>query len=657
MNDERQSGRRSTGQRKKKSTRQSEILEFFSDAGDYDSDDEELFDYEDEEIIQRPVRRQREERRPVSRSGSGRTSSGNRSGSARRRPAPRRKKKPSIVPFILVILVALIIGGGLVGMKLYERLSYSKEEMPLESYYHVSGPEDVPVVIGTDHAEIRALLRDGNLYLPLDFVQQNLNSRFFYDKVENAVIYTTPTKIYRFEEGSPEYTIDGEIVGAAAPVWVMRDQMPQIELTFLQQYANFSAKRYSEPERLLLQLENGEVQKATIEKDTQIRYQGGVKSDVLTQAPAGSTVAVIEQMEEWSRVMSDDGIIGYVENKRLSSPTQEAVMVPVTFTPEEYTSLTRDHKINMAWHQVTNAAANDTIYDMLANTKSVNVISPTWYFLSDNAGNFTTIADASYVQNMHDKGIEVWALIDNFTNQVDTAEALGSFTNRQNLISQLVPSVLSVGADGINVDFELVPQEAGPDYVEFIRELSIACRKNNLVLSVDNYVPTEYTGYYNRAEQGAVADYVVIMGYDEHYAGSSEAGSVASLGYVQEGIEKTVSQVPANKVINGIPFYTRFWRTDNSGVESEALTMPVAAQALEKRGVTAEWDDTTSQYYATFEEEGKTCQIWMEEKESITAKLRLMMQYNLGGVAEWKLGQEDPVVWDAIEGYMNDSLQ
>ncbi len=627
-----------------------EFLEFFSDAGDFD-EEEKRQQRKEERIERRQQREQREQRQQRERRGQ-----------TQQRPGTRRRRKssgPSMGPVLVTLffVAVFVIVAVLAGRKLMERWSYSKETMELTEYYKITGAEDVPVIMEQGVSDLRALQRDGNLYLPLDFVQARLNSKFFYDKKERVMIYTTPTQIYVFPENSAEYQVDGESKTADTVLWVMRDEMPQLEIGFLEHFSNFIWQRFEDPLRLTLSVQDYTQNRAEILKDTQIRYQGGIKSDVLRQISAGEKVAVLETMEEWSKVKSEDGIVGYVENKKLSGASEETVTVPINITQPEYPSLVRDHKINMAWHQVTSKVANDTIYDLLANTQAVNVVSPTWYFLSDNEGGFTSIESGEYVSAMHDKGIEVWALIDNFTNDVDTTQILSSLTNRQRLISALTQSVVAVGADGINVDFELVPREAGEDYVEFIRELSIACRKNNLVLSVDNYVPTEYTDYYNRKEQGQVVDYVVIMGYDEHYGGSQEAGSVASLGYVQQGIEKTIADVPAQKVINGIPFYTRLWRSSDAGVESEALTMPVAKQAMETRGITPEWDETTSQYYAAFEEEGKQCQIWMEESESIRAKLRAMSQFNLGGVAEWKLGQELPVVWDEIAAYMNGSLQ
>ena len=203
-----------------------------------------------------------------------------------------------------------------------------------------------------------------------------------------------------------------------------------------------------------------------------------------------------------------------------------------------------DGKVNMVWHQVTSTDANAYFADATANMTGVNVISPTWFYLLDTSGNIANISSADYVAQAHEKGLKVWGLIDNFTQEVSTTETLSNTAARQNIISQLIQAATSVGMDGINVDFESLSEDVGIHFLEFLRELSIECHKNNLVLSVDNPVPEDFTSHYDRAEQGRVVDYVIIMGYDEHYVGS-EAGSVASLPWVEQGIQDTLAEVPA----------------------------------------------------------------------------------------------------------------
>ena len=561
----------------------------------------------------------------------------------------------SIVPMLIALLLILLIGGIAVGAKLYEKYSYSKEVMSLAEYYGISEEGKAAVLLADEVIEEQALVIGSEYYLPLSLVQEQLNSRFYYAAGDGLLLYTTPTELYEFAPDSPSYTVDGEERSHSCAIFVMREQ-PYVNAGFLTAFANFVMEVYTEPDRIQLYTQDQTHLAAEVGKATNIRYQGGVKSPILEPLQKGDKVFLLEEMENWSKVKSEDGVIGYVENKLLSGLPDETVEMPVSYVAPAYTSIHKDYVVNMAWHQVTNEAANGGVDELLANTRAVNTISPTWFFLNDNAGNFTSIASSEYVDKMHARGIEVWALIDNFTNDVDIAQILGKLANRKNLISNLTQTALSYNIDGINIDFEQVPAEAGGDYVQFLRELSIACRENGLVLSVDNYVPTGYTAHYDRKEQGTVVDYVVIMGYDEHYAGSPEAGSVSSIDYVRQGIENTVSVVPAEKVINGIPFYTRLWKIDDSGVTSEALSMSAAENYLTQYGVTAVWDQVTSQNFAQWEDGGATYQIWLEDTQSLAAKLSVMSMYPLGGVAQWKLGLEKPEVWELIESYVQGGL-
>ena len=216
-------------------------------------------------------------------------------------------------------------------------------------------------------------------------------------------------------------------------------------------------------------------------------------------------------------------------------------------------------------------------------------------------------------------------------------------------MNQLVTAALKVGLDGINIDFEYLSEDVGVHFLEFLRELSILCHQNNLVLSVDNPVPEDFTSHYDRAEQGRVVDYVIIMGYDEHYVGSEEAGSVASLPWVEQGIKDTLEEVPAKRVINAIPFYTRLWKkTDGGALTSEAIGMDQAQEVITANNVETYWDKTTSQNYGKYEADGATYEIWLEDAQSIAEKVKLISQYKLAGVAEWKLGFENSSIWQVI---------
>ncbi|MBO6015756.1 MAG: chitinase, partial [Lachnospiraceae bacterium] len=495
------------------------------------------------------------------------------------------------------------------------------------------------------------------------FVKEKMDDRFYYDYKEQLLIYTLPGGNVTVNLTDAGYIESGEFVTSDHLLAVEKSGEVFVAVDYLKKYVNFTyefhpADTYGEddeikiPARLVLYTEWEDRQVADINKDTQIRVKGGIKSEVLEDLCKGEAVTVVEEMESWTKVMTGTAVIGYVENKCLDEPYIVAATPETAVAAPEYPSLTRDHKINMVWNLVTNVDANEKTESLLAQTKGINTISPTWFALSDNEGNISSCASSSYVSNMHAKGIEVWAMLDNFTHEgIDLMEILPYTSKRGVLITNVLAQAQSLSIDGINLDFESVPREAAQDYIQFIRELSLACHQNNLVLSVDNYVPTEYTEHYNRKEQGVFADYVIIMGYDEHWLGSTTPGSVASIDYVENGIADTVAVVPKEKVINALPFYTILWGVGDK-VTSKALAMGAAETHVRSKGVTAAWDEATCQNYAAYSEDGVDYQIWLEDEKSIEIKLNVMKQYGIAGVSGWRLGMEKQVIWDKIAEYM-----
>ena len=558
------------------------------------------------------------------------------------------------IPVVIAIVLIILIGGVYVGTRFLERYSYSKEYADLNEYYALNGEEETAVILQDEIIPEKALLRDGVYYFDYETVHKYFNDRFYEDSTEGLLLYTTPTDTIRTEIGSSTYIKEGTPVEEGYILSLYEGETLYIAAEYVKNYCNFSYSAFTGPNRMQVYTQWGEERTAQIEKDTAIRYQGGVKSDILKKVSKGDSVTVLETMEKWSKVKTEDAVIGYVENKRLSEETV-AERIPVTdYTEPEYTSLTRDYKINLAWHQVWSEDANSSLMDMLAPTKGVNVISPTWFSLSDNQGGFTNIASSTYVQQAHDMGLEVWALIDNFSTEINTKTILSSTTTRTRLIGNLVQTVKDYDIDGINIDFEQVSMDAGEDYIQFIRELSVVCRREGIVLSVDNYVPTGYTNHYNRKEQGLFADYVIIMGYDEYYSGSETAGPVASIGFVADGIADTVAVVPENKVINAIPFFTRIWKSEGGSLSCEAVSMDAAAQFIANNGIETYWNEKTGHNYGEIQIGDVFYQVWLEDIQALEEKIGAMGNYKLGGIAEWKLGLENAEAWNLIENYMKE---
>lgn len=594
-----------------------------------------------------------------------------RSESSRYRRSSRRRKRRRTGAVIAAILVIFILLIGLAGGTIYWiKYGPTKETYDLNKYFGITAKSQMGVTINNDVLDAQALTDSGNAYLSYDFVQEYISDRFYWDSNENILLYTLPKDMVKVMADSKDYSVSDTVNSEDYTIVKTEGDTTYIALDFLQKYANFDYKVYKNPARVVITSKFGKCQTAKVKKDTQVRTLGGVKSPVLEEVKKGDKLTVLEDVSDWKKVCTQSGIVGYIQKSKLNDIQQETTSRE--FEEPDYTGIQKDYKINLVWHQVTSEEANAGIEDALADTKGLNTISPTWFSVADNSGNLNSIASADYVNYAHQRGLEVWALLDNFDQNVDDMELLSHTSSRENLENQLVNAVLQNGIDGINVDFEQIPTDVGEHYIQFIRELSVKCRTNNLVLSVDNYVPKGYNTHYHREEQGIMADYVIIMGYDEHFAGSYEAGSVASYDYVKEGIEETLRDVPAAKVINAVPFYTRLWNetpkteeelAEEQGTEaanypmnvtSEALGMEEAAQRVSEAGATATWDDTVKQNYAEWTgDDGSTYKIWLEDASSLEVKLGLMKDNKLAGTAAWKLGFETSDIWDLIQRYVN----
>ena len=563
------------------------------------------------------------------------------------------KKKLTVAVLAICAAIVLLIVGLATG---------SFDELIGDSYADVSDYFGTPeagtytlVLPDGAHAETKAITIDGQegYFFPWMEAADLLNSPLYVDEANQKGILARPDEIWYFTPGATGYdTESGQHVETTWTAIVEQNGAWYVNLLYLTQVMN-----------LYLDTEHGDIQTIVVMTDPQaqiadaaspdekkggirIRTEDNKKAKVLTVA---NSVYLLESGEEWSKVMSHEGYVGYAANSELGG--QKALAFAEN--APEYTSISRDHKISLGWHQMTYASGNDALGERLGVATGLNVISPTWFTVADTEGNITSLASAAYVQQAHDAGVEVWGLIDNFTNKIDMTAFMSNTAARTNMINQLITQAMTCGMDGINLDFESIKADQAVYYTELIRELSIACRKNGLVFSIDDPVP-KFSSHYNRSVQGQVADYVIIMGYDENTAGSEKAGSNASLNFVAEGIEQTLKEVPASKVINAMPFYTRLWieSYDNGALECQTLGMTDANAYAREKGMDIYWDAASGQNIAELDTEQNLQKMWLEDDKSLEEKLKLLNTYQLAGGAFWKLGFESSEIWTLIGQYL-----
>lgn len=543
--------------------------------------------------------------------------------------------------FITILIVLALLAGCVFGYFVYEKrdeLKANQEIISQTDLFDVSGDE-VAIIHNFSLQTEKGLCVGGKAFLPIDWVNDYLNDKFYWDSSANMLIYTLPEEILYFD-GSQE-------AASSSPRFIMSDGQIFLAPDFIASHTAMSFTEFcgGEANRIFITDDFEPYNVSSIKKDTQLRTGESYQQRIITDLTEGQSVRVLkDDSGEWARVLTDSGFSGYVELKYLGE--YQTVEQINTFTEPIYSHLLSDEKIIMVWHQTTNNESNAGVGELLDATSGVNVISPTWFSITDNNGNLSSIADETYVTTAHERGLKVWALVDNFSNSISSTSVLSNLNARTNIISQLVAEVTKYGIDGINVDFEQLEEACGPHFVEFIRELSVSCRLNHIVLSIDNPNAQLFSLYYGRGAQAECADYVINMGYDEHYAGG-EAGSVASIGFEEEGLNLCLAEVPANQLISGIPFYTRIWTIKDAQVESSALGIANASEWINENHVALQWKEDLGQNYGHV----KDSYIWMEDAESIALKVKLAKDKNLAGIAAWKLGFETPEIWGVISPY------
>lgn len=556
-----------------------------------------------------------------------------------------RKKSGAGIVLAVILIVAVAAVAGLI---IYRKAPTSAK-MPLSAYFGTTGEDSsVIIMLNGQKADCAGIVKDGRVYLPQNFVQDELNKRLYLDDASGNILYADGNCVITIKPGENiNYDDEGGQHSFDVPVMIQENDTRYLSIDYVKSCSDMDYNFYDSPARVVIENDDYTNTYATAKKKIKVRYRGGVKSKILEELDKGTELVYRKAVDEWAEVQTPSGVVGYVPAKDLDDGTTKTRQSNYT---HEISSIKKEHKISLVWFQVGGKAGNSNIDNLIANTSGINTISPTWYAVTSEDGSISDYSSADFVNAMHARGIEVWPLVSDFENSVNSKKLLSSEQARHNMIDKLTGDAARYGYDGINIDFERVTKDSGDDYLQFIRELSVECRRKNIVLSIDNYKAEAYNSHYDMEEQGIYADYVILMGYDEHYAGS-ESGSVASIGFVEDGIKKALKSVPADKLVNAVPFYTRIWTIKDGTTTSRAVGMQTAIDDLSKNGAPAIWDDTVCQYFGSYEKNGETVKIWVEEDRSIEEKLKVMDNYGLAGVGAWKLGLEKNSVWSVISRY------
>ena len=532
-------------------------------------------------------------------------------------------------------------------------------------YYYIPGMaaanwgDDTVLVMGERKmGEGHVMVKEREIYIKLESLQINVDPYLFWDENEKTAIITTADKVVHIGSEALDTEVNLEPVSLEFPV-IEEEGSYYLPLIFLSDFYKLAVNYIRSTDTVIVDfIEEGDAEVATVTVEYLcLRERPDMRSPVLKITGKGERVRLEESSEdeEWARVRSQEGYVGYIlrqylhledeyYNDRYSLPEQEDV-------PSE--KKIPEHPFVLVWEYVHRRTADTADIGYMP---SLNVVSPTWFHLRDSEGNLRNIADPGYVDWAKERGYEVWGLVTNDFDPEMTAEFLSSSAARKNMIDQLLIFANLYDLDGINLDFENFHSDYRDLYTQFARELAPLCKEAGLVLSVDvTFISTStyWSLCYDRRALGEIVDYMMVMAYDEHWGSSPVAGSVSSLPWVERNLQRVLQEVPAEKVVLGVPFYTRRWKIEypedgGEKVSSSAYGMQTIEDILSEKDVTREWDEDALQNKVTYREDFTTYMVWMEDEDSMRRRIDIVNRYKLAGVAAWRRGFEKPEIWDVI---------
>ncbi|MFA7672743.1 MAG: glycosyl hydrolase family 18 protein [Clostridia bacterium] len=559
----------------------------------------------------------------------------------------------NIWKYILLILAISAISLGVYMLTMTVVGNITERYSPNETVTDFFNDEYIDLNINYEHIGLdEPVVMDGDeILLRYDIIKEYIDPSIYYDTERKKVIITTDTQVIKLYDNDENITINDEVLKLdTASRWI-NDKL-YVPINAFMGIWGINAKYLSGTDVMIIEANRNYDYTATVNvSDAVIREDASIKSAIYKKNVAASDLLYVSQvLGEWTKVMTKEGIIGYIETRYLNTViTQKEVVVIVK---EQEMKLL--DSVVLSWQHVYTGNNKTVNY-----YSDINVVSPTFFTVNSDDGNVYSCASYTYVQNAHEMGYEVWPLMNNvFTNREQIGTVLRDSDAREHVIKQLLAYASLYGFDGINVDFENLYLTDKENLVQFMRELVPYAHAANLCVSIDVGIPGGSEGYslcYDHEKLGQIVDYVMVMTYDQYWSTHATGGSQAQLSWVEVNLKRTLKLVPSEKLILGIPAYTRLWKTDEEGKVTldKTLTANGVIELVKEKNLVPIWETEhegfiSGQYYIEYEEEGFIYRAWIEDENSARVKAELAQKYDLRGVCIWMMSQTNKAVWEAI---------
>lgn len=541
---------------------------------------------------------------------------------------------------IILIFLAIIAVGALYAVKKLAP-GFANEEISDMTNLVINGSNV------TDYLKengTKVYIRDNIIYLSLSDMRNFFDKYIYVDEKYGKVISTYNSNIVTLDINNGQMQLnDGNVSTAKTPFEA--DGVLYVPFSQMEQAFDATCTYISETDTVIIDTEDRDKTFATLNKNTNLKSRTRNLSRTIAKLDENEEVMIVEEDGDWSEVRTSKGKIGYIENSAIGSKSE----VKSTKTEEDKSN----EKINMFWDYFY---SEESIPDRTGQSfEGVNVVSPSFFVLNSDGEIRTNIGyrGETYINWAHGNGYEVWAMFSNDSLQQLTSDIINDYEARKNLILDIVELAKQYGLDGINIDFENMYREDEDMFSRFIIELEPRLKAIGKTLSVDVTAPDgadSWSMCYDRNVIGDVADYIVFMAYDQYGEASTEPGTTSGYEWVKVNLDKFVEteEIEPEKIILGLPFYTRVWTTQNGELVRTDVVAMKNVDANIPTGVEKIWDEVTRQNYIKYDSNGYTREMWIEDIESYKEKLLLINEYGLGGVANWCKDMEPEEIWSVI---------
>lgn len=503
------------------------------------------------------------------------------------------------------------------------------------------------------------VIQNNEVLLPLPAVQKFIDPTVHWDKKVGKIIFTTKEKVVRMKTDKLTAMVNSKPVNLNIPAQII-DKTPYIPIQFLSELLKIDISWVQKNNAVILDKKTDNIIEAsTIADKADVRRSPTVKARIVAKnLPIGHRMRIFSESNEWYNVRLEDGTVGFIEKKKVQTKT---VSIPheknnnqaaSNWTPEK-------GKLSLVWEYV-NKKSPDT--SDIKRIEGLDIVSPTWFAVIDKNGTVSNKADIKYVDWAHKNNYKVWALVSNSFDKDLTKSFLNNSDIREEIIKQLLMYAKLYKLDGINIDFENMYMTDKDIFTQFVKEMTPLLKEQGLMVSVDVTLmsSSEYwSKCFDRKALAETVDYMMLMAYDQHWGSSPVSGSVAQLSWVEHGIVRVLEEVPNEKLVLGLPFYTRLWKEEvidgERKVSSKAITMEKANSIIKEKKPLIIWDEISGQNYAEYAEGKIKYKIWLEDKASINLKSSLVHKYKLAGAASWRRGFETPDIWEVLADNLKNS--